>query len=216
MSNENYWDERYLNEGLVWGEAPSRTAIYALELFRKHPVKKILVPGSGYGRNTKLFSTAGFDVTGMDNSTVACELARKYDPATTFFNKSVLDMPLNNKYDAIFCFNLLHLFYKEERASFLKQCSNVLQNNGLMFFVVFSEKEAGFGKGNKVEENTFESRPGRPAHYFTKEDLTAHFENFIILESGLMDDPENHSEGPHTHILRYIFVQKPAMSDRSN
>ena len=76
-----------------------------------------------------------------------------------------------------------------------------------MFFTVFSDKEADFGKGNEVEKNTFESRPGRPAHYFTEDDLKLHFANYEIVETGLMEDPEDHGGKPHTHALRYICVR---------
>ncbi len=85
-----------------------------------------------------------------------------------------------------------------------------LKDNGLAFFVVFSEKERGFGQGNAPEKNTFEARPGRPTHFFDDADLKEHFKNFDILESAIMEDPELHpGEGPHTHILRYILAKKP-------
>ena len=78
-----------------------------------------------------------------------------------------------------------------------------------MFFVVFSDKEDSFGRGKEVEKNTFESKPGRPVHYFSEKNLLGQFENFSIIETGLMKDPEDHgAEGPHIHRLRYIFSQK--------
>ena len=57
---KEYWNKRYNNEGKIWGDLPSKTAQYALELFSKNKVKRILIPGSGYGRNSKLFSASGF------------------------------------------------------------------------------------------------------------------------------------------------------------
>lgn len=74
---------------------------------------------------------------------------------------------------------------------------------------MFSEKEPTFGKGNMVEENTSESKPGRSVHYFTEEDLIQHFSQLALLETGLMEDIENHGEeGPHKLIVRYIVAQK--------
>ena len=74
---------------------------------------------------------------------------------------------------------------------------------------MFSEKEKTYGKGKKIEENTFESKPNRPTHYFTKEDLIEHFKDFLIIQTGVMEDKENHGEiGEHVHVLRYIFAQK--------
>jgi hypothetical protein len=77
-----------------------------------------------------------------------------------------------------------------------------------MFFVVFSDRDPSFGKGQEVEKNTFESRPGRPVHYFTEDDLRDLFREFKILESGIFEDPEDHGEGPHTHELLYILARK--------
>ena len=213
---KTYWDDRFKKEGKIWGDLQSRTAIYALELFRRDNVKKILVPGSGYGRNTKFFSTSGFEVTGIEISTVAYELAQKHNPLTRFYNGSVLDMSFDpNIYDAIYCFNLLHLFRKEERKTLVKQCTGKLKNTGLMFCTVFSEKETSYGKGKEIEKNTFESRPGRPAHYFTEDDLRGHFNNVEVVEIGIMEDPESHGGQPHTHILRYAYIKKPSLSKGS-
>jgi cyclopropane fatty-acyl-phospholipid synthase-like methyltransferase len=203
-----YWDKRYLAEGKIWGEKPSLTAVYALELFQKQGVEKLLVPGSGYGRNTRLFTASGMQVIGVEISFEACRLAMGYDPETRVFNSSALDMSLiRGKYDGIYSFNVLHLFLGADRRTFIRQCVKKLKQNGLMFFTVFSEKEQTFGKGDEVEKNTFESKPGRPVHYFSEGDLRYHFRDFEITETGLMEDAENHGAGPHTHILRYICVK---------
>jgi SAM-dependent methyltransferase len=203
-----YWDKRYRTEGRIWGELPSRTAEYALELFRQNNIKKILIPGSGYGRNTRLFSIAGFEVTGIEISPLACKMAREFDPLSRFIRASVLDLSfLTGKFDAIYCFNVLHLFREDNRKFFIKQCVDKLKDNGIMYFTVFSEKEESYGIGREVEKNTFESKPGRPVHYFNDEDLREHFRNMEIVETGIAEDPEDHGEGPHTHILRYICVK---------
>ena len=204
-TTQAYWDQRYNAEEKIWGEKPSLTALYALDIFQKAGVKSILVPGSGYGRHTAFFSQAGFRVTGIEISSVAVELARKFDPVSHFYNASVLEMSDDyGQFDAIYCFNVLHLFLEKQRLSFIQDCAERLKRNGLMFFCVFSENEADFGKGKAVEKNTFETRPGRPAHYFTEDDLRQHFARFQIKDTGLMKDPEDHGGKPHTHILRYI------------
>ncbi len=205
---KNYWNKRFKDEGKIWGELPSRTAQYALGLFRSANVSSVLIPGSGYGRHTKFFSTCGFDVTGIEISAVAYNLAREFDPLSRFHNASVLDMSFDtNRYDAIYCFNTLHLFRENDRGIFIQQCENRLNSGGLMFFTVFSEKESTFREGIEVEKNTFESKPGRPAHYFIEDDLKAHFTKYCLLDVGIMEDPEDHGGKPHTHTLRYIYVR---------
>ncbi|MBY9015928.1 MAG: class I SAM-dependent methyltransferase [Candidatus Lokiarchaeota archaeon] len=204
-----YWDKRFSDGGKIWGDKPSKTAIYALKLFQEYYLHKILVPGAGYGRNTKIFTEANLEVVGIEFSETAINIAKSFNPKTQFFQGSVLDMPFDEeKYDGIYCSNVLHLFLKGDRISFLKKCYKQLRTKGFVFFVVFSDKERSFGKGKRIEENTYESKPWRPTHYFTEIDLKEHFKECLVIETGLMEDKENHGElGPHTHILRYIFAQ---------
>jgi len=205
-----YWEQRFIDGGKIWGTKPSKTAYHALELFKKHRINKILVPGAGYGRNTKLFTDAFLEVVGIEISEFAINIAKNFNPKTQFIQGSVLEMPFDDeKYDGIYCHNVLHLLLKDDRISFLKKCYEQLTSNGLIFFVVFSDKEKSFRKGKRIEENTFESKPWRPTHYFTEPDLKEHFKEYSVIETGLMEDHENHGElGPHTHVLRYIFAKK--------
>lgn len=204
---KDYWNDRFSKEHMIWGKIPSKTAESALEIFKENKVKKIFIPGIGYGRNSKLFSTNGFISEGLEISETAVEIGKSYDPNSTFHKGSVLDMSFEqNKFDAIYCFNVLHLFREKERHQFIDKCFNVVRNGGVLYFSVFSEEEDSFGKGNQVENNTFESKPGRPVHYFTDTDLKNHFKKFKIVNSGLINDPENHGDGFHIHRLRFICL----------
>ena len=208
--NKAYWNNRFSKDGKIWGESPSKSALYALKLFKRHKIQKIFVPGSGYGRHTKLYSGNNYKVVGIEISEIAIEIAQKIDPQTTFINSSVMEMNvIEETFDAIFCYNLLHLFLTDDRQIFLKKCYNKLKKNGLVFFTVFSEEETSFGKGKQLEKHTFESKPWRPTHYFSEDDLINHFKDFNIIETDLIKEQEDHGErGPHTHKLRYIFGQK--------
>jgi len=75
---------------------------------------------------------------GVEISSVALELARDFDPLTTFHDLSVLDLDrLEGEFDAIYGFNILHLFREEERKLFVDMCLDSLSGSGLLFFVVF-------------------------------------------------------------------------------
>lgn len=205
-----YWEKRYAKEGRVWGDNPSKTVEKANDLFWKEGLWKILIPGSGYGRNADYFVKEAYDVTGVEISKTALTLVRKSNSNIRYIHGSIFDVTFHNElFDSIYCFNTLHLFLASDRRVFIRKCLDFLRPCGLAFFVVFSEQEANYGKGRQIEENTFETKPGRPAHYFTEEDLLSHFKDFQIMETGLIEDPENHSdEGPHVHILRYICGRK--------
>jgi SAM-dependent methyltransferase len=210
-SEKEFWEKRFNEEGKVWGELPSKSAHYAMELFRRYGVNSILVPGSGYGRNTRLFSSSGFDVTGIEISGTARNLAKEFDSASKVHEGSVLDMSfVSSTFDAIYCYNLLHLFGENDRKLFIQECLDKLGEPGLTFFTVFSEEEPSFGQGRWVESDTYESRPDRPTHYFNEDDLREHFHAFEIIETGIIQEPEDHGGQPHTHILRYILAKKTA------
>ncbi len=207
---ENYWDGRYHKEGKIWGDTPSITASYACEAFLKSKVKKLLIPGIGYGRNARVFVNAGLEVEGIEVSGEAVRILTGDLPGVKCRLGSVADVsPGSKSYDAIYCFNVLHLLRSDGRRDFLAKCSAALREDGLAYFTAFSEKEGSFGKGREVEPGTFESKPGRPVHYFTDGDLRSHFKDFIVLDTGLVEDAEDHGdEGPHTHVLRYVLARK--------
>jgi SAM-dependent methyltransferase len=210
VSVRNYWNRRFGDEGRIWGECPSRTAVEAAALFRAYGVRKILVPGAGYGRHVDFFVAEGFIVHGIEISDVAVGLAVTVREGIVYYRGSVLDMPFSDDhYDAVYCFNVLHLFRAADRRTFVGKSADQLRPGGIAYFTVFSEKEPTCGKGEEVEKNTYESKPGRPTHYFTEADLRDHFAAFEILETGLAEDQESHgTEGLHTHLLRTIAVRK--------
>ena len=210
IDQKTYWNDRFSKGGKIWGDLPSRSALYCLDLFKKQKIKDILVLGSGYGRHTKLFSENKYQVVGIEISETAIDLSKKFDPKSKFINCSVLEMDeLSKNFDAIFCFNVLHLFTIDDRKKFLSNCYKKLTPKGICFFTVFSDKETSFGKGREIEKNTFESKPRRPTHYFSEVDLIEHFKDFQLLEQGIIEELENHGErGHHTHVLRYIVTQR--------
>ena len=205
----DYWEQRYVSAGRIWGNAPSRTVEKAGDLFRREGLQRILIPGSGYGRHASYFASCGHFVTGVEISETAVALARKSNHDICYIHGSILDIPLQKDlFDGIFCFNTLHLFLAPDRHALIRKCFYALRPGGLAFFAVFSEQDPSYGKGTQIEKNTFEATPGRPAHYFTEADLFTHFEDFQIVETGLTEDPEEHGAGPHTHILRHVVASK--------
>ncbi len=210
MTNyKNYWNAQFSRYNHIWGETHSRSAEIALSLFLQHKINKILVPGSGYGRNSKLFATSGFDVTGIEISEEACALAQEYDPATKLYNGSFLENDfVQGPYQGIYCFNVLQLFLRPDRVRFVRKSAQLLYPKGLMFFTGISDQDASFGQGEEVEEHTFAVQPDKILHFFTLDDLKIHFEEFEILEVGDLEDQISHTlYGLKRYQIRYIVVR---------
>ena len=208
LNYEAYWDAQFSKYHYIWGQTPSRSAEIALALFRQQRIHKVLIPGSGYGRNSKLFSTSGFEVTGIEISEQACALAREYDPATKVHQGSFLEAELDQgAYEGIYCFNVLQLFPRTERIAFIRKSTKVLAAHGFMFFTGISDTDASYGQGQEVENNTFAVAPEKILHFFSLEDLKEHFEEFKILETGSFEDQVTHTlYGLKSYQIRYIFV----------
>jgi hypothetical protein len=51
MKSNEYWEQRFREEGKIWGESSSKSAYDALKFFLAHNVKTVLVPGMEGMRN---------------------------------------------------------------------------------------------------------------------------------------------------------------------
>jgi SAM-dependent methyltransferase len=206
----NYWNNRFLQQGMIWGKEPSPTVFDAIHLFKQHQVRSVLVPGSGYGRNTKAFSSL-FKVEGIELSQEAVELAKAWDPDSSFTVGSALHNLPMRQYDAIYCYDLLHLFLADERRQLVQQCKNALRSKGIMYVTCFSDEDSHNGIGNFIEENTYAYMPDKFAHFFTEQDLFAHFPEFEILESGAFEE-KLHYQDASFKIYKLRFAAMRLMS----
>lgn len=80
----NKWDERYAQEGYLYGTEPND---FLKENFHKIPKGKVLFLAEGEGRNAVFLARQGYEVTAMDSSAVAMKkaerLAQKNDVSIT-------------------------------------------------------------------------------------------------------------------------------------
>ncbi|MDR1103163.1 MAG: class I SAM-dependent methyltransferase, partial [Tannerella sp.] len=112
-----FWESCFIEKQTMWGFEPAESAIAARDFFMKEKVTDVLIPGIGYGRNAGVFLDAGMNVTGIEISGTAIELARTQNNLRIpIHNGSVADMPFDDKlYGGIFSYALIHLLNKRER-----------------------------------------------------------------------------------------------------
>jgi len=202
-----YWSRRFAREGMIWGSEPSPTALAARQLFREHGVQSVLVPGAGYGRNTKAFSPE-FETYGIELSPAALAMAAEWDPKSHFIAGSVLEYHDGLLADAVYCYDVLHLFLEKDRRALVDNCLKQLRPGGWLYFTSFSDQDLNNGQGRLLEPGTYEYKEGKYAHFFSEEDLRGHFTGTEILETGshleLLPSPEG---GTHPYILRYLVAR---------
>jgi len=185
-----YWEELFSKYGTLWNFSPSDSAIEIAEFFYSKNLKKILIPGVGYGRNAKPFLDKGFELTGIEISESAIELAKEHNYNFPIFHGSVLDMPFNEtKYDGIFCYSLLHLFNEATRSKILTICFNQLNENAYMTFVVVSINDTMLSKENEISTNRYLMENGLKVYFYDPNSIEEQFNKFGLVSYKEIDEP---------------------------
>ncbi len=147
-----FWEKSFTEKQTMWGFKPSKSAIITKDFFVKNNIKDILIPGIGYGRNAKIFIDNNINVTGIEISKTAIDLARQCGININIYHGSVGDMPFEDKlYEGIFSYALIHLLNESERKKFISDCYNQLKQDGYMIFTAVSKKAPMFGKVKKLK-----------------------------------------------------------------
>lgn len=172
-----FWEAAFSEKQEMWGFEPAQSAVITKNLFVQQGVKKLLVPGFGYGRNAQLFHDAGMRVTGIEIAQSAIEMARKhYGTGMKVYHGSVTDMPFDTEhYDGIFCYALIHLLDGDERAKLIRDCYNQLSPGGCMVFTVISKAAPTYGQGKEIGRDRFEQFGGVHMFFYDRESVTAEF-----------------------------------------
>lgn len=204
-----FWESSFIENQTMWGFEPSDSAIMTKDFFLEKSVKDILIPGIGYGRNAKVFIDNGINVTGIEISKTAIEIARKNELKFSVFHGSVTDMPFDNKlYDGIFSYALIHLLNNREREKFIKDCYNQLKPNGYMIFTSISKEAPMYGKGKQLGKDYFEVREGVKMFFYDNDSVKQEFGNYGLLEISEVVEPHKNMKSKPPFKFLMIRCQK--------
>lgn len=185
------WESLFAARRVMWGEAPTRSALLARDFFVTRGAKDLLIPGVGYGRNAKPFIDSGMSVTGIEVSASAIALARS-DLGLNFpiHHGPVGGMPFDtNEYDGVFCYGLAYLLDAAGRAKFYADCFRQLRPGGAMVFTIISKTAPMYGQGPKLGEDWYERAPGVPMFFYDRASVTREFGAYGITEISEIDEP---------------------------
>ncbi|HEX7584019.1 MAG TPA: class I SAM-dependent methyltransferase [Prolixibacteraceae bacterium] len=200
-----FWDEKYKSIGLLWTFEPADSAVRTRDLFAENDIRKVLIPGVGYGRNGRLFVESGFDVTGIEISETAIQLARENGLEFPIYHGSVNQMPFDDtQYDGIFCYALIHLLNQNDRRKFLENCYNQLRQGGIMVFAVVSKEYKLYGNGKLVSQDRFRIDKGLTVFFYDPVSIEKEFGKFGLMEYREIDEPVKHLE--HEEPMKFYQV----------
>ena len=201
-----FWESSFIEKQTMWGLEPSDSAILIKDFFLEKNIKDILIPGLGYGRNAKVFMENGINVTGIEISKTAIDLARQNGLDISTYHGSVSDMPFDDKlYDGIFSYGLIHLLSSSERKKFIKDCYNQLKPNGYMIFTTISKEAPMFGKGKQLGKDYFELMEGVKLFFYDSDSIKEEFGEYGLIEFSEILEP--HKEAENKPPLKFLMVK---------
>lgn len=179
-----FWEEAFKDKQEMWGFEPAYSAVLTKDFFVEHNIKKVLIPGIGYGRNAKAFTDNGMTVTGIEISKTAIDLAHKhFGNDLTIYQGSVTEMPFDDKiYDGIFCYGLIYLLDKDERKKLIQDCFSQLTEKGFMVFTAITKQAQTYGQGTQIDNDRFEMFGGVKIFFYDIEAIKEEFGNVGLFE----------------------------------
>ncbi len=152
--NEDYWIERHINfkgdirsvgnigndieTNLKGYEAKKRRIKQAVQQVVGQDLagKSVLELGCGIGMLASTFVDLGASYTGIDISQDAVDEAQRRCPAGTFIASSIIDLSLSEKFDVVFCSDVLvHIIEDQNWIGILKQMSELCKDDGNIIII---------------------------------------------------------------------------------
>ena len=163
--------------------------------------------GCGTGNYSIYLANGGFDVTGLDISStainVAKENAKNKGVKCNFLVADVLGNfnEVNGTFDFAYDWELLHHIFPEQRETYIKNVYKILNPKGKYLSVCFSESDPGFGGSGKYRK----TRLGTILYFSSKNELRELFEPFFkIAELKTIEIKGK----PTPHIANYAFMER--------
>lgn len=171
---------------------------------------KVLDIGCGEGTDAIYLASIGFDVTGIDLSEnaikYAIEKANNKSQKVNFFAHDINDLDqLNEKYDFILDFFVLHHIPHKNRDKFVRNVLKLLNPDGIYLSICFNNDTDAFGNHGKKH---IISHLGTNIYLSTFKELDQLFsKNFKILDKKVIEIIRKKSGTKH--ISNYFYLQKP-------
>jgi len=163
-------------------EAPPKLLVELVETGKVQPCRVIDL-GCGAGNYAIYLAERGFEVTGVDISPRAIEIARKNAERKglkcNFFVADVVEDldKVNQTWDFAHDWGLLHHILPEQRHKYVKGVHRILNPSGKYLSVCFSEKDAGFGGSGKHRK----TRLGTVLYFSSEDELRELFEEYFQI-----------------------------------
>jgi len=159
-------------------EKSTELVVNLIPTLKKKNVKRILDLGYGAGRHVIYLTEKGFEVHGIDISRTGLKTTKekleKRRLGAELVKADMKSIPyINSCFGVVICINTIYHQKKAEIQRTISEIHRILRDNGLFFANFHSKRSGRYGKGIKIEEDTFidETGPERGVlHHFVDEE----------------------------------------------
>jgi len=145
MSQEAFWSARYKEEGAIWHNEPSLTALF---LAKTVPLgSQVLDTGFGYGRDVIYLARRGFQVTGIEQSAIGVQMAEQRTAQLTFqtppqlIQGDFLRLQFQpQSFAGIYAHRVLHLLDEPQVMAYTEKVAHLLRPQGKLFIAARDDR----------------------------------------------------------------------------
>ena len=194
-------------EMIPWNvEAPPEVLVEVVESGKVRPCRAIDL-GCGTGNYVIYLATCGFEVTGVDLSPTAIEIAKenaaKKGAKCRFIVADILGdlREVDGTFDFAYDWEVLHHIFPDERAHYVENVYRLLNKGGKYLSVCFSEEDPEFGASGKYVRTQLDT----VLYLSSVAELRELFEPYFnILEIKKLTVSSKFG----THVGNYVFMEK--------
>jgi cyclopropane fatty-acyl-phospholipid synthase-like methyltransferase len=194
-------------EEIPWNMEKAPELLVELVTSGKVQPCKAIDLGCGAGNYAVYLASHGFEVTGVDISPKAIEIAKenakKKDFSCNFLVADIVEglNEFSQSWDFAYDWGVLHHILPEQRQQYVRNVHKILNPNGKYLSVCFSEKDSSFESSEKFRK----TRIGSVLYFSSEEELQKLFEPYFqIIEIKTVK-----IEGKFTpHIFNYVFSER--------
>lgn len=185
-------------------------------LLRKRGARRVLDLGCGAGRHVVYLTQKGFDIYGMDLSSVGLERTRQWlnrsggTATLAKWDMTVFPYPYEDGFfDTVLSLYVLYHTTLANICRAIGEIERTLRPGGLVLLILQSTQSPHCGRGEKIEPNTFIRETGGdrgvPHHYSDEAELRELLSRFDNLELRHVAT----AEGEHPSAHWWIRAEKP-------
>ena len=185
MNHKDMMEEIYSNtplDNIPWNiKYPPKQLVELVECGKITPCSAVDL-GCGTGNYAIWLATKGFQVTGIDFSEKAVELASKRakreDVNCKFLVGDLIDKDFisNTKYEFAYDWEVLHHIFPPERDRYITNVAKMLNTGATYYSVCFSERDSDFGGLGKYRKTPMDTTLYFSSEKEIEQHIVSHFD----------------------------------------